>query len=246
MTCSTWCLVTIAGVVVDEPGLRTPLTSPTNIRYRLVPESGSVEGIIVTSNFLTGRVPRTEIHLGSGEVVQVEGTARTREAVNRATARGGVMDVSFGVHPRVIPMTGEVDGFSPGMWSHYAAAQRSGVVSVLLGSPSERPRPLPLSLFFALINAGGPRIIVDLGHLTALGDEEVRQLAEQLGSLEDLLEVSGFGNGFGDFHTAVTDVNDDRTTRRIEYLRAISLNEIGARPAGHCQRLTATKKWPVM
>jgi hypothetical protein len=161
---------------------------PTNIRYRLVPEPGSVEGIIVTSNVLTGRVPRTEIHLGSGEVVQVEGTARTREAVNQATARGGVLEVSFGVHPRVTPMMGEVEGFSPLMWSHYAAAQRSGVVSVLLGSRSESPRPLPLALFFGLINAGGPRIIVDLGHLTALGDEEVRRLAEQLGSVEDLLE----------------------------------------------------------
>ena len=74
------------------------------------------------------------------------------------------------------------------MWSHYAAAQRSGVVLVLLGSRSEGPRPLPLALFFGLINAGGPRIIVDLGHLTALGDEEVRRLAEQLGSVEDLLE----------------------------------------------------------
>ena len=85
-------------------------------------------------------------------------------------------------------MAGEVDGFSPRMWSHYAASQRSGVVSVLLGARSERNNPLPLTLFFALINAGGPRIIVDLGHLTALGDEEVRRLAEQLGSVEDLLE----------------------------------------------------------
>jgi hypothetical protein len=161
---------------------------PTNIRYRLVPEDGSVEGIIVTSNVLTGRVARTEIHLGSGEVVEVEGTARTREAVDQATARGGLLDVSFGVHPKVTPVTGAVNGFSPRMWSSYAATQRSGVVSVLLGSRSERPKPLPLTLFFALINAGGPRIIVDLGHLTALGDEEVRQLAEQLGSVEDLLE----------------------------------------------------------
>ena len=174
-------------VVRADAGIRWSVF-PTNLRYRLVPEPGSVEGIIVTTNLLTGRVPRTEIHLGSGEVVQVEGTARTREAVNQATARGGVLGVSFGVHPRVTPMMGEVDGFSPRMWSHYAAAQRSGVVSVLLGSRSERPKPLPLALFFALINAGGPRIIVDLGHLTALGDEEVRQLAEQLGSLEDLLE----------------------------------------------------------
>jgi hypothetical protein len=161
---------------------------PTNIRYRLIPEAGSVEGIIVTSNVLTGRVARTEIHLGSGEVVEVEGTVRTREAVHQATAQGGVLEVSFGVHPKVTPVTGEVNGFSPRMWSNYAASQRSGVVSVLLGSRSERPKPLPLTLFFALINAGGPRIIVDLGHLTALGHEEVRKLAAQLGSVEDLLE----------------------------------------------------------
>ena len=161
---------------------------PGNIRYRLVPEPGTVEGIIVTSNVLTGRVPRTEIHLGSGEVVQIEGTARTRDAVTQATAQGGILDVSFGVHPKATPVTEELDGFSPRMWSHHAASQRSGVVSVVLGSRTERPRPLPLSLFFALINAGGPRIIVDLGHLTALGEEEVRQRAEQLGSVEDLLE----------------------------------------------------------
>jgi hypothetical protein len=161
---------------------------PTNIRFRLVPEAGSVEGIIVISNVLTGRVARTEIHLGSGEVVEVEGTGLTREAVKQATAQGGLLDVSFGVHPKVTPLMGEVNGFSPRMWSHYAASQRSGVVSVLLGSRSENPKPLPLTLFFALINAGGPRIIVDLGHLTALGDEEVRRLAEQLGSVDDLLE----------------------------------------------------------
>ena len=174
-------------VVRADAGVRWSVF-PANIRYRLVPEPGTVEGIIVTSNVFTGRVPRTEIHLGSGEVVQIEGTARTREAVTRATAQGGVLDVSFGVHPKATPVTGEVNGFSPQMWSHYAASQRSGVVSVVLGSRSERPKPLPLAQFFALINAGGPRIIVDLGHLTALGDEEVRQLAEQLGSVEDLLE----------------------------------------------------------
>ncbi len=161
---------------------------PANVRYRLVPDPGTVEGIIVTSNVLTGRVPRTEIHLGSSEVVQIEGTARTREAVTQATAQGGVLDVSFGVHPKPTPVTEEVSGFSPRMWSHHAASQRSGVVSVVLGSQAERPRPLPLSLFFALINAGGPRIIVDLGHLTALGDGEVRERAEQLGSVEELLE----------------------------------------------------------
>ena len=161
---------------------------PTNIRYRLVPEPGSIEGVIVTSNLMTGRVPRTEIDLGSSGVVEVQGTARTREAVLQATSQGSVLDVSFGVHPKVTPATGEVNGFSPRMWSHYAAGQRSGVVSILLGSRSERTKPLPLVLFFALINAGGPRIIVDLGHLTALGVEEVRQLAEQLGSVEDLLE----------------------------------------------------------
>ena len=174
-------------VVRADAGIRWSVF-PTNLRYRLVPEPGSVEGIIVTTNVLTGKVARTEIHLGSGEVVQVEGTARTREAVNQATAQGGLLDVSFGVHPKVTPLMGEVNGFSPRMWSHYAASQRSGVVSVLLGSRSENSKPLPLTLFFALINAGGPRIIVDLGHLTALGDEEVRRLAEQLGSVDDLLE----------------------------------------------------------
>ena len=161
---------------------------PANVRYRLVPEPRTIEGIIVTSNVFTGRVSRTEIHLGSSQVVQVEGTARTREAVAQATAQGGILDVSFGVHPKATPVTEELNGFSPRMWSHHAASQRSGVVSVVLGSGSERPRPLPLALFFALINAGGPRIIVDLGHLTALGDEEVRQRAEQLGSVEDLLQ----------------------------------------------------------
>lgn len=161
---------------------------PTNIRYRLIPEPDSVEGIIVTSGILTGRVPRTEIHLGSGAVVEIEGTARTQEAVTQATAQGGLLDVSFGVHPKVVPVMGEVNGFSPRMWSHYAASQRSGVVSILLGSRFGRIKPLPLSLFFPLVNAGGPRIIINLGHLTALDDNEVRQLAERLGSIEALLE----------------------------------------------------------
>ncbi|MDA2933849.1 hypothetical protein MYX82_05845 [Acidobacteria bacterium AH-259-D05] len=161
---------------------------PTSIRYRLVPQDDDgVEGIIVTSNLWTGRVPRTEVHLGAGEVVQVAGSARTRQAVTQATAQGGFLELSFGVNPKVI-VPGEVDGFSPRMWSHYAASQRSGVVSVLLGSRSQRGERLPFTQFFSLVNAGGPRIIIDLGHLTALDDEEVQQLAEQLGSVEDLLE----------------------------------------------------------
>jgi len=43
-------------------------------------------------------------------------------------------------------------------------------------------------MFFTLLNAGGPNIIIDLGHLTVLDDAEVQELAAQLGSVEDLLE----------------------------------------------------------
>ena len=174
--------------VVRSPFARNWSVFPGNIRFRLVPKDRGVEGIIVTSNFFTGRVPRTEIHIGQSQVVELDGSGRLTEAVSTATAQGGFIELSFGVNPKVFPLPGEVSGFSSLLWSHYAATQRSGVVSVLLGPWAENQGRLPLAMFFGLLNAGGPRIIIDLGHLTALDDQEVQELAEQLGSVEDLLQ----------------------------------------------------------
>jgi hypothetical protein len=174
--------------VMPGPVARNWSIFPGNIRFRLIPKSRGVEGIIVTSNLFTGRVPRTEIHIGESQVVQLDGSARTTEAVRTATAQGGFIELSFGVHPKAFALPGEVTGFSSLLWSHYAAAQRSGIVSVLLGPWSGNQGRLPLSMFFTLLNAGGPNILIDLGHLTALDDAEVQELAAQLGSVEDLLE----------------------------------------------------------
>ena len=174
--------------VKKSPFARNWSIFPGNVRFRVVPKSRGVEGIIVTSNLFTGRVPRTEVHIGESQVVQLDGSARTTEVVREATAQGGFIELSFGVHPKAFALPGEVTGFSSLLWSHYAATQRSGIVSVLLGPWSGNPGRLPLAMFFTLLNAGGPRIIIDLGHLTVLDDAEVQELAEQLGSVEDLLE----------------------------------------------------------
>ena len=131
---------------------------------------------------------RTEVHIGQSQVVELEGSARLTDAVRTATAQGGFLEVSFGVNPKAFPLPGEVSGFSSLLWSHYAATQRAGVLSVALGPWSENKGRLPLAMFFGLLNAGGPRILIDLGHLTALDNAEVQELAEQLGSVEDLLQ----------------------------------------------------------
>ena len=151
--------------VMKSPFARNWSIFPGNVRFRVVPKSRGVEGIIVTSNFFTGRVPRTEVHIGESQVVQLDGSARTTEAVREATAQGGFIEFSFGVHPKAFAVPGEVTGFSSLLWSHYAATQRSGIVSVLLGPWSGNQGRLPLAMFFNLLNAGGPRIIIDLGHL---------------------------------------------------------------------------------
>jgi len=174
--------------VMRSPFARNWSIFPGNVRFRVVPKSRGVEGIIVTSNFFTGRVPRTEIHIGESQVVELDGSARTTEAVRQATVQGGFIELSFGVNPKAFAMPGEVTGFSSLLWSQYAASQRAGVVSVALGSWSDSQGRLPFTMFFGLLNAGGPRIIIDLGHLTVLDDAEVQELAEQLGSVQDLLE----------------------------------------------------------
>lgn len=174
--------------VVRSPFARNWSVFPGNIRFRMVPKDRGVEGIIVTSNIFSGRVPRTEIHIGQSQVVELDASARLANAVRTATAQGGFLEVSFGVNPKAFPLPAAVSGFSSLLWSYYAATQRSGVVSVSLGPWAENEGRLPLAMYFGLLNAGGPRILIDLGHLTALDDAEVQELAEQLGSVEELLQ----------------------------------------------------------
>ena len=52
------------------------------------------------SNIFTGRVARTEVHIGQSQVVELEGSARLTDAVRTATAQGGFLEVSFGVNPK--------------------------------------------------------------------------------------------------------------------------------------------------
>ncbi|MBI4445531.1 MAG: hypothetical protein HY645_06425 [Acidobacteria bacterium] len=197
----------------EKPMIRIHITG---IPQGIVLEQSNGEGVAAATSAHQGPSPRIKLTLQKNEIVKVEGGGRYGkvwgEYLNKYKSvqyplypRPGVgwwVEVAIGTHPKAYRAYNVMESATARGEGWLEERRRSGVIHLGFGNALWEnnvwgdQNKLPsshyhLHLYFATVTArlrnGKEAMIMDKGHLTALDDPEVRQVAAKYGDPDQLL-----------------------------------------------------------
>ena len=199
-----------------------PARNPAHISLPPPYRSGSpdMEGWLVGSSTHTGPLPQLRVRVQDGKAVEVEGGEHVGDYLRRIFAEyqaiqfpgfpgpgsNWIEETALGTHPGLKRVPGaETFGWWAEMRSWNVAA-RAGVVHLAIGSSrsganSQFSRQRGLEIQHWDIELLSPTLVMDgrtiisRGHLTALDDPSVREIASQHGDPDQLLNVTSISSG---------------------------------------------------
>lgn len=153
-----------------------------------------MSGVIVCSSIAGGPVVPIKLTIKDGRAVAVEGGGRFGEVLRKNLEElpdaGRLATYTVGTNPKA---------YRPTMWERMSGSgrifawrfgrQRSGAIHQGLGSayPNDKWKIIRhMEFYFTTLIADGKKVI-DRGHLVALDDPEVRQLAAKFGDPDEVL-----------------------------------------------------------